>query len=180
MSRVPQIKQMLKEGVRVKEIAAELGVSTQRIYQIANRHGIPTHGQQASRLRTQHPEIYNRWSALGRRCKQEGRELPPEWSRSDDFIEWVLKTVPREGMVLAFSEEINPDTAEWITQRQAQARKAKQYTAFGETKSLREWQEDARCPVSLQCLRVRIEKYGWPIDTAIITPEYNLYGVGSK
>ncbi|WP_405824365.1 GntR family transcriptional regulator [Streptomyces sp. NBC_00838] len=46
---------------------------------------------------------------------------------------------------------------------------AKVYEAFGDRKTLREWNEDSRCQVSLTTLRSRIE-HGWSIQSAIQSP----------
>lgn len=43
-------------------------------------------------------------------------------------------------------------------------------TAFGETKTVVEWSVDQRCVVKENCLRMRLDKYGWHPERAITTP----------
>ena len=43
-------------------------------------------------------------------------------------------------------------------------------TAFGETKGLTDWLEDARCKVSRSCLYKRITYYKYPVEKALTKP----------
>lgn len=56
------------------------------------------------------------------------------------------------------------DTAKQI----AYARRAKQLTVFGETKSVSDWATDGRCVVRIGTLKGRLQK-GWDAEQAIIT-----------
>ena len=47
--------------------------------------------------------------------------------------------------------------------------KGEKVTAFGETKTVREWAKDHRCQVSLGCLKGRL-KFKWEPETAMTTP----------
>lgn len=43
-------------------------------------------------------------------------------------------------------------------------------TAFGETKSVSDWNRDARCTVSYKTLYARLAYLGWLVEPAITTP----------
>lgn len=45
------------------------------------------------------------------------------------------------------------------------------WTAFGESKSLKEWAKDPRCKVCFSTLLSRVTKYRWPIERAITEPK---------
>ena len=65
----------------------------------------------------------------------------------------------------------SPENCRWETEQQ-QARNTRRnrlLTAFGETKTMVEWEEDARCAVNANAFRRRI-LLGWNPEEALFTP----------
>jgi len=56
--------------------------------------------------------------------------------------------------------------------------------AFGQSKTIREWSEDPRCPVGQHALRTRLVKLGWETERAITEPQhehlYEAFGVRKR
>lgn len=48
---------------------------------------------------------------------------------------------------------------------------AKQYTAFGESKTFRQWLADPRCVVKRDGLRHRVIRGGWDMERALTQPD---------
>jgi len=67
----------------------------------------------------------------------------------------------------------SPSNCRWTTSKEnnRNRRDTRRLSAFGETKTLIEWSEDPRCPVSIHALRLRLDRRGWPAEKAITTPK---------
>ena len=65
----------------------------------------------------------------------------------------------------------SPDNCRWVTRSQnlRNRRTNRLETAWGETKTLADWGEDARCTVSKGTLASRV-RYGWHFEDALTQP----------
>jgi hypothetical protein len=71
----------------------------------------------------------------------------------------------------------NPEGYTWSpADREAANRKVLRLTAFGETKSAKEWAADPRCAVSYGALILRVSRRKWEHERAITTPTLPNHG----
>lgn len=122
--------------------------------------------------RKKHPR-YDLWKDVRRRARRAGVRFG--WETFEAFAEWCEpRWKPGLHLVrLDESDAFGPDNCVFLSHRDKAAVNAQQFTAFGESKSLRQWSEDTRCAVSLFCLRQRIEQLKWPIEMALATAEWS-------
>ena len=73
-----------------------------------------------------------------------------------------------------------PENCRWTNRKQQanNTRKNRMITAFGETKTVAEWNEDHRCSVKYGTLYSRIDR-GWEVERAIITPNIHIKNNGN-
>lgn len=132
---------------------------------------------------THHP-LYKTWLGMRDRCANpnnsryatygfRGIRVCPRW---DEFPAFLADMGPKPSPDHSI-DRINvdmgyePSNCRWAT-RKAQARNTTRnhrVAAFGETKTLAEWAEDARCRVTGHALKLRI-RHGWSPELAIAHP----------
>lgn len=111
---------------------------------------------------------HRNYGGRGIRVCEQWRESYPQ------FKEWAIGAGYRHGLQLDRRDNdgnYEPGNCRWVTQVQNARNKRtnRRVTAFGETKCLSEWVEDARCSVSLCGLRERL-KGGMAPEEAILKP----------
>lgn len=129
---------------------------------------------------------YKVWAGMKRRCyapayKQyadyggRGIVVCDEW-REDyaAFREWALGSGYAEHLDIDRVDNdgpYSPDNCRWVTRSQnlRNRRTNRLETAWGETKTLADWGEDARCTVSKGTLASRV-RYGWHFEDALTQP----------
>jgi hypothetical protein len=138
-----------------------------------------------------HYRLYRIWNGMRSRCKYSsmkqfkdyggrGIRVCDEWDNFETFESWALSHGYAEGLSI---DRIDPDgnyepsNCRWATAKeQAQNTRAARridrvhITAFGETKSIRDWIKDERCVVKgVNALSYRLGS-GWPPEIAITKP----------
>ena len=147
------------------------------------RYGNTTHGGSGTRL-------YHIWSNMKARCQNprnqsyadyggRGIYVCPEWFSSyATFQEWALLngyaanlTIDRRNT----NGNYEPSNCRWVTysRNNRNKRNTPLYTAFSETKCLKDWSEDSRCLANYQTLQQRVRTQGWRIEVALATPSSN-------
>lgn len=130
--------------------------------------------------------LYTLWRALLLRCgnpKHEaydryggaGVTICPAWQTFAGFREWALANGYEPHLTLDRKDNdgiYEPGNCRWATAKeQARNRRNNVYlTAFGETRLLIEWSEDARCRVDVSKLRKRLHG-GQPPEFAMTATE---------
>jgi hypothetical protein len=132
-------------------------------------------------------ELYSRWTGMKARCynkryhwqkKYEDRGITvcPEWRHSfNAFREWALTHGFASNLTLERkdnSKGYSPGNCIWTTHKANCDNRSNgvRITAFGETKSLREWAKDPRCKATYSALRNRIYQFGVPPEQIITRP----------
>lgn len=130
--------------------------------------------------------LYGIWTAMWARCTYpslgkvfqnyggRGIRVCEEWRDYPAFKAWALQSGYGGGLSierLDVNGNYEPGNCTWIARtRQARNRRDTRYlTAFGETKGIRDWPEDPRCPVAFQTIKWRL-KHGWSEEDAISKP----------
>ena len=131
--------------------------------------------------------LYYVWSGMKARCQNpqhreyhryggRGIDICREWAESfETFRDWALSSGYAEGLEIDREDNdagYSPSNCRWIG-RSAQLRNtrySRMLTAFGETKSMRDWADDPRCVVSYNVLNRRISSLGWDHVRAITEP----------
>ena len=140
------------------------------------KHGFAINGRD-------HP-IYRAYLAIKNRCynqngrakkwyKDKGVVMCDEWlSDFNNFKKWSLENGWQQGLSIDRYPNTNgnyePINCRWATQIQQSRNRdcVINITAFGETKCLEEWSQDARCSVTSNTIKSRIKR-GWEVELAI-------------
>jgi len=130
--------------------------------------------------------LYNIWVLVRKRCYNprcdkykyyggKGITVCTEWLNSfESFRDWALAngyenhlTIERTNNDLGYE----PTNCKWVTAAEQKLNMTSNVnlTAFGETKTVSQWADDKRCPVSANTLYQRVEK-NWPHEKAITKP----------
>jgi hypothetical protein len=140
-----------------------------------------THGMSYSRL-------YETYNKMKDRCSKpkttgfnnyggRGISVCEAWEQFDAFHIWAIKSGYNDNLTIE-RIDVNgnycPENCCWITKaaQQRNKRNTQYLTAFGETKTVKDWSEDSRCTVSYEALRNRI-KSGMNPEPAITLPRRN-------
>lgn len=133
---------------------------------------------------TERRYTYRSWEAMLARCTNRdhphydryggrGISICPEWNSFDNFLSDM--GYRPSGLVLDRVDNDQgyfKDNCRWTTQK-ANTRNRSEFnrvlTALGESKTVAEWAEDARCRTNIANLYKRIEA-GWEHGRAIFTP----------
>lgn len=124
------------------------------------------------------------WTDMNSRCKDSRHPAynrykkfgAPDWPTKEHFISWALETGWQPGLEIDRVDNTKgyfPENCRFVSRKQnANNRSSSRYlTAFGETKTLVEWESDARCSVQAQTIAARLDRYGWnSIEDSISLP----------
>lgn len=130
-----------------------------------------------------HP-LYRAWRNIINRCYQKshrsyvayggiGLTVYEAWLHDfKAFYDWAIANGWQEGLTIERKKNndgYNPTNCKWATQAEQNRNKCNNVfiTAFGETKCLQDWVEDARCSVGRTTILCRIHKWGWSTERAI-------------
>jgi hypothetical protein len=143
------------------------------------KYGAPIRGSEYERL-------YRIWAKMKDRCRSPDRQNAHlyclrgitvcavwlndfaafrDWSLANGYCDDLsIDRIDNDG-------NYEPGNCRWATATQQGRNKRTNHllTAFGETKPLIEWTEDARCPVGRDALRFRLDR-GWSVEASIRTP----------
>jgi hypothetical protein len=105
-----------------------------------------------------------------------GITICPQWA--DDFLsfkQWAESTGYTDGLSLERENndrDYSPYNCHWVSNATQQRNKRNNHieTFAGETKTLVEWAEDARCCVSYRILEKRLNQCHWSFEAALTTP----------
>src|SRR6516162_6561004 len=130
-------------------------------------------------------KLHRCWTGILTRCDNpknshyhryggRGITVCPEWRDFRTFMTWALSHGYEEDLTIERIDNdgpYSPDNCRWATWQENRRNKsgAILITAWGETKHLAAWAEDARCSVTYLVLRGRI-RLGWEPERAITTP----------
>ena len=110
-----------------------------------------------------------------------------DWHDADAFFSWAMRTGFRVGLCINridHSDGYHPDNCEWVDAFSSRSRRGNTVLldAFGETRTLAEWAEDPRCPVTASALYKRFVVRGMPAELAISLPKHARWvrGTGSQ
>lgn len=125
--------------------------------------------------------LHKRWMDMHSRCRakrrynskyysKKGIAVCDEWSDFLVFREWSLKNGYRKDLQIDRIDSdkgYSPKNCRWIN-RGDNVRRAleKCYSAYGETKSMKQWSLDDRCEVAYTTLTIRLKK-GMKIKDAL-------------
>lgn len=106
-----------------------------------------------------------------------GITICDEWLDFGKFKDWAMESGYQENLTierLRVNEGYCPENCTWITQQKQLLNKRNSFfiTAFGETKTCKEWSQDSRCVVGESTLRVRLFR-GIAFEEALSTPKNN-------
>lgn len=130
--------------------------------------------------------LYRTWASMIQRCENSkchafrnygarGISVCELWRRDyTQFREWSLRNGFDDSLEIDRIDNdgnYEPSNCRWTTRkRNASNRRGNRIIeAFGESKTMTEWSEDARSPVGWACLQMRLNR-GWLPEEAIITP----------
>lgn len=125
------------------------------------------------------------WNDLKSRCLDKNHPAyyrykkfgTPGWNSFEEFSLWAEKNGWRYGLELdRINNELGyfPDNCRFVTRKENLRNKStnRLIFAFGQTKTLIEWQEDDRSVVEAQTIAARIDRYGWLAEDAISRSKY--------
>lgn len=137
-----------------------------------------SHGGSGTRL-------YNIWAGMRYRCQNpnhfafsdyggRGISVCPEWSTFGPFRDWAIANGYRDDLTIDRADNngnYEPSNCRWATytQQNANQRRNRLLTAFGETKGICQWVGDHRCAVPHRVIADRLRQ-GWNAERAISTP----------
>ena len=131
-----------------------------------------------------HQRLYWIWAAMIQRCSNprcrgftnygaRGIFVCEEWKGSKPFLEWAIANGYDRSLQLDRIDNDGPycpSNCQFVTRSQnlSHTRHNVFASAFGETKTLRQWSRDVRCRCSYRRLGTRIRR-GWNTERAITT-----------
>lgn len=134
-----------------------------------------------------HTRLHDIWTHMIQRCGNQnnaaykdygGRGICvcEEWLEFVAFAKWATTNGYSEELTIDRIDNdkgYSPDNCRWTTQlvQSNNTRKNLFVTAFGETRTIKQWSRDPRCKVKYEGLRVRIKKFGWDAERAIASPK---------
>lgn len=137
--------------------------------------------------------MYGIWCKMNSRCKDltdmdyggRGIRVCSEWFTYIPFRDWALANGYDDNLTIDRKDpngNYEPDNCRWITlaAQQGNRRNAVWITAFGETKTLKEWALDPRTRVSRQAIRNRLLDGGWTNEGLLTTPRDDAGGPNRK
>lgn len=135
-----------------------------------------THGGSGSRL-------HRIWKGLFTRCNNKnhysyrnygarGITICPEWATFPPFRDWATSNGYAKDLEIDrrnVNGNYEPENCHWVTpaQNSRNRRNVILVTAFGETKTAKEWSRDERCEMSYVALLNRLKK-GWSLEQAFM------------
>lgn len=150
------------------------------------KHGGAVRKSNATKHGLSQNRLYRIWCGIRYRCYNvdgpsyrhyggRGITMCDEWySDYSTFREWALTNGYTDQLTIDridVNGNYEPDNCRWTTrQRQSMNRRnTMELSLHGETKSLKEWVEDARCVVKYHTAYQRLLN-GWDLERALVTP----------
>lgn len=150
---------------------------------LQKKHNQWKHGDATQQGRVR---LYRIWTCMKTRCNNpkqaayknygaRGIKVCVAWLESyETFRDWALKNGYAEKLEIDRKDndgDYEPSNCHWVTTKINDRNKRTNFTisAFGETKCIAEWVEDARCVTNKNTLRDRILA-GWSPEEAITKP----------
>lgn len=124
------------------------------------------------------------WNQMKQRCRNPNNDHYPYygakgvdvlWGNFGEFVDWAYANGYRPGLSIDRIDNdgnYEPGNCRW-TDAKTQMRNRSDnrlLTAFGETKCIAEWVEDARCVASYTAVLLRVDRRGWSHERALATP----------
>lgn len=129
---------------------------------------------------------YQTWLQIRQRCfnkkhrqYKEGTVFDPLWHSFEIFLDEVGRRPSDEHRLVRLdtAKGFTRDNVVWAKKGEVQTtRKAKTYTAFGKTMTLKEWFASGRCIPSMAILKHRVHTLKWDMELALRTPCKNRDG----
>ena len=124
------------------------------------------------------------WTDIRNRCNDPRHPAYPRykdfditgWNSFAEFKDWALNNGYEYGLQIDRIDNSRgyfPENCRFVTPKQnSRNRKNNRLLeAFGEKKTITEWEEDPRCSIKAQSIVARLDRYGWTdIEKAITTP----------
>jgi len=105
-----------------------------------------------------------------------GIKVCPAWAGDFEvFYVWARTAGYGSGLTIERVDndgDYEPGNCRWATRAEQalNSRRNVHLTAFGETKTIKEWADDPRCVVSEEALRLRVSRRRWEAERALTTP----------
>ncbi len=163
--RQRKIIAMRKAGKTLQEIGDHFVISRERVRQLSMELSSGERRRWAGAT-VGHSTAYVFWRKLKR-----GQTLCAEWEDFRVFLAWFEENHIRGQSLVQknTAQPTGPSNFEYVSR---QGRHATSLPAFGETKTLLEWEADPRCSVSAHCIKQRVGILSWPIELAITAPPH--------
>jgi hypothetical protein len=132
--------------------------------------------------------LYAVWNAMIARCYRPSQDRYPyyggrgitvcdEWKIPANFLAWAVAHGYQPGLQIDRKDNdgpYSPENCRWATRIEQRNNTTLNtfVTAFGETKTLAQWERDPRCGVKRQALWMRLYQYCWDPEIAIMAPKY--------
>ena len=138
-----------------------------------------THGLSETRL-------YAEWLNMRARCNREsassyqyygakGVKVCDEWQRFENFLKWARRSGYDDALTIeriSVNGNYSPDNCKWIPMKEQSLNKRNSHrlTAFGQTKTIKEWADDTG--LKYDTIERRVNLYGWNVEDAVTVPPY--------
>jgi hypothetical protein len=150
---------------------------TEKLLARTVKHMATSNGKQTSE--------YKCWAGMKKRCYNpknkeyknyggRGIKVCDRWQSFENFLaDMGYKPSPEYSIERKnVGGDYEPGNCIWIPLSEQCDNKQSSHlvTAFGETKTMKQWAQDERCVVGYSTLRGRLSLYGWSPEKAIISP----------
>lgn len=133
--------------------------------------------------------IYRIWRSMNQRCHLKGHSgywkygargiaVCEQWREYMPFLTWALSNGYADTLTIDridTTRGYEPENCRWATIAQQSMNRTDTlplFTAFGESKALKDWATDPRCRVSYNMLWRRVFEWNHPFEEALVTPPY--------
>lgn len=129
--------------------------------------------------------IRNLWNGMKNRCEKpqcqsfkhygaKGISVCDEWQDFKEFLRWSLDNGYQDGLTIDridSSKNYCPENCRWADRKVQNNNTSRNHllTYNGRTQSIALWADEMNLPYST--LKTRIDKYGWDIERALLTPK---------
>lgn len=128
-------------------------------------------------------KIYSVWNGIKQRCLnknstaykmygEKGINICEDWKIFINFYNWAINNGYEEGLTIDRIDNNNgyyPNNCRWVdyTIQNNNRNCSIKIEAFGENKTILEWEKDKRCVVKANTLYIRIFRQKWNVEEAI-------------
>ena len=135
-----------------------------------------THGMTKTRL-------YTEWCNMRSRCHNvnnknyggRGISVCDEWEKFENFMLWAISNGYNDNLTIErihVDGNYEPDNCKWITPKEQHLNRTDSHkiTAFGETKTIKEWSDSTG--IGYDTIERRVNAYNWSGEEAVTIPPH--------